>query len=635
LNVGVGNGPKADPDVNISHAADHPIVAQYLGTGLEDADYSRFERQVTMPLATNNKRPHATPENASPTGKQSKGTTRKRSASAPDPKLAKKVKKTQSDNSYAGSALKTTAKGKTNSSSAVSTKKENAATHDSGRKSEALPSESFALSEQTAQRSNAWKFQPSPTTSNIDELNAHSDSNTDHQVDSRSSFTVTPVPRPVHNSSTENLSLFSPITSLDVVKVPQGSGHSIYGSTSSSSSSRLITFKPHPEPQPALSLSRPSPSTGYVLETIFEESPPNSYGCTRELPGIVSKSSIAPFGDSTEPSSTGAVNLSSDRSGDDIFDEINDSDLLDLEISSASESIASPPKQASRTSIRTFQAAHPTTPTVRHHDDPDVIEITNDDEWTMLEDEVVAFMELTYNTGPARPLYTSTPSSAARTRDKATNAKISVADDCHRKAGVYSQPVIAQQGQTSSQMLTSESNLMAAEATEDHFNTIFHPPIIRPPFPKPIRDRSPLIGVSSSLILKTCFRIGECLNVGCTFARNSNTPFSDTILLELYAKVVSSQRDANGVTQHFILADLFHEKRGPFLNATCETWKGSELWEYDCGRFLDAEKYGEKKICRLVGRMKRQGGKWKLVVLNIWEATWEDVEFVKGIVCGI
>lgn len=177
--------------------------------------------------------------------------------------------------------------------------------------------------------------------------------------------------------------------------------------------------------------------------------------------------------------------------------------------------------------------------------------------------------------------------------------------------------------------------ITAAEATEDYLNAILHPPIIRPPFPKPIRDRSPLIGVSASLVLKTCFRIGECLNVGCTFARNSNSQSSDTILIELYAKVLSSHRDANGVTQHFVLADLFHEKRGPFLNATCETWKGSELWDYDCGRFLCADASGEKKLCRAVGRMKREGGKWRFVVLNIWEATWDDVEFVREIICGL
>ena len=70
------------------------------------------------------------------------------------------------------------------------------------------------------------------------------------------------------------------------------------------------------------------------------------------------------------------------------------------------------------------------------------------------------------------------------------------------------------------------------------------------------------------------------------------------------------------------------------MNAACETWRSCELWEYDCARFLGAEQDGKKKICRAVGRIKREGGKWRFVVLNIWEATWEDVEFARGIISG-
>jgi hypothetical protein len=104
------------------------------------------------------------------------------------------------------------------------------------------------------------------------------------------------------------------------------------------------------------------------------------------------------------------------------------------------------------------------------------------------------------------------------------------------------------------------------------------------------------------------------------------------MLIELYAKVLSSHRE--GVTQFFMFADLFHEARPPFLKGTCECWKGSELWEYDCRKFLACEgNPGEKKLCRAMGKMKREGKEWKFVVLNIWEATWEDVEYVRGIVC--
>ena len=36
-------------------------------------------------------------------------------------------------------------------------------------------------------------------------------------------------------------------------------------------------------------------------------------------------------------------------------------------------------------------------------------------------------------------------------------------------------------------------------------------------------------------------------------------------------------------------------------------------------------------MCRAIAKMKREGAKWRLDVLSIWEAGWEDVEFVAGI----
>lgn len=687
--VKVGDLSRADADVNISHTAkhqhqhQHPIVAQYLGIGLDDAD--RFERQATTPLTTNKQRPHATPVSAIPTGKQVKETGKKRSASAPHPKPPKKTKRSQSDDGYAtASASKTTTRSKKKSTSAPFTEgnKKNAVPPDPGSQREPLPSNSFALPEQTAQKLNAWRFESSPSTSSIIETTSQPDSNTDHQIDSQSWLTssaITPVQKPVHASSTvdsesiashpadlrssftsstvtpatpkftsasasvritpaktpqsvrisspENISSLSPKTSLEIITDTEGHGHSIYGNASHLfSSNRLITSKPHPESQPALTPPRPPPTNGcHVLETIFEESPPSSIERVRELPGTAPESSPAPICGSTEPISTGAVDLN-DFFDEDVFDDLDDGDLLDLELSSEATAPAS--RQVPRNSLPTSQAVQPVSPVVCRNVDPDIIDLVSDDEWNILEDEEVAFLVLTDDAA-----HTARPISIAKIRDKSRlkPAKISVADSDHDTSMAQLQSITSPQEQVSPQLPT----ITAAEATDDYLNAILHPPIIRPPFPKPIRDRSSLIGVSASLVLKTCFRVGECLNVGCTFARNSNTQSSDTILIELYAKVISSHRDPNGVTQHFVLADLFHEKRGPFLDATCETWKGSELWEYDCGRFLCTDSNGEKKICRAVGRMKREGGKWRFVVLNIWEATWEDVEFVRGIICGV
>jgi hypothetical protein len=152
-------------------------------------------------------------------------------------------------------------------------------------------------------------------------------------------------------------------------------------------------------------------------------------------------------------------------------------------------------------------------------------------------------------------------------------------------------------------------------------------PIVRSPFPLAIRDRSPLIGLSSSTILRTCFRIGEAINVGSRAIKENKN-----IVIEIYARVNSSHRDENSLKQHFQLINLYHD-RPPYLNATYDLWKDNELWEKDSRTFL--EQSNSKKLCRCIGRMKRDDQqKLVLILLNIWEVTSENVEYTRGIVCG-
>jgi len=161
---------------------------------------------------------------------------------------------------------------------------------------------------------------------------------------------------------------------------------------------------------------------------------------------------------------------------------------------------------------------------------------------------------------------------------------------------------------------------------EEHSDNILHLPIVRPPFPTPVRDRSPIMGVSASNHLRTCFRIGEALNEGCQAARcNKN------VILELYAKVDSSWRESAGGKQHFLFSDLFHD-RAPRIEGVYDRWKENELWAHDSSQFLSAK--GGKRLCRCIGKMKREKSMWRITVLNIWEATWDDVEHVRGIACA-
>jgi hypothetical protein len=148
-------------------------------------------------------------------------------------------------------------------------------------------------------------------------------------------------------------------------------------------------------------------------------------------------------------------------------------------------------------------------------------------------------------------------------------------------------------------------------------------PIVRSVFPDAVRDRSPVIGLSSKLLLKTCFRVGEAISQA-----GKATKHGQDIMFELYARVLSSER--NAAKQHFVFSDLFHD-RPPYLKGEYEAaiWKNVELFNYDSGRFLS-----KARMCRCIGKIRRKekDQTWVMEVLNIWEATWEDIDWVEGIV---
>ena len=158
-------------------------------------------------------------------------------------------------------------------------------------------------------------------------------------------------------------------------------------------------------------------------------------------------------------------------------------------------------------------------------------------------------------------------------------------------------------------------------------------PFIRPAFPNPVRDRSPIPGLSNRTVLRTCFRIGEALNAAAVASRSN----VDAII-ELYARVVTSSReDGGGYKQFFRFADLFTDKP-PYLGGTYTFWKGVELWDVDSKGLVG--ELGRGKMVRVLGRIKRrepvqgQGNGVEMAVLSVWEVDWEDVEMAKGIACA-
>ena len=173
---------------------------------------------------------------------------------------------------------------------------------------------------------------------------------------------------------------------------------------------------------------------------------------------------------------------------------------------------------------------------------------------------------------------------------------------------------------------TNEPHLIPAKLNGDAL------PFIRPPFPKAVRDRSPILGLSNRTVLRICFRIGEALNAAAVASRTN----VDAII-ELYARVVTSSREASGgYKQLFQFADIFTDKP-PYLTGTYTFWKGVEIWDNDTKELVGDQ--GRGKMVRVLGRIKRkepvqgQAAGVEMAILSIWEVDWEDIETAKGIVC--
>lgn len=149
-------------------------------------------------------------------------------------------------------------------------------------------------------------------------------------------------------------------------------------------------------------------------------------------------------------------------------------------------------------------------------------------------------------------------------------------------------------------------------------------PIVRKLFLPAVLDRSPIFGASKSTVLRTSFRLGEALNFGAQAVRcHENT------IIELYARATVSRRE--GRKQHFVFKDLYHDKP-PYLEGTYELWDQARLWDLDSKPFLKAR--GPGILSRVIARTKREGQKWRLEILNVWEASWDDVNYVAGIYTG-
>ncbi|KAK1979172.1 hypothetical protein LZ30DRAFT_186893 [Colletotrichum cereale] len=145
-------------------------------------------------------------------------------------------------------------------------------------------------------------------------------------------------------------------------------------------------------------------------------------------------------------------------------------------------------------------------------------------------------------------------------------------------------------------------------------------PIIRPPFPSKMRDRSVVVGLSSTTMMRICFRIGELLN-----AHAKSTREKQDVVLELFARVRHSSRENLARVQHFQLRDLFTD-RPPFLSGAFRDWKLNSSVDHHCRLFLGPS--GEGKLCRCVCKLsdaKETAIGRSAMILSIRETTWDEI----------
>jgi hypothetical protein len=151
-------------------------------------------------------------------------------------------------------------------------------------------------------------------------------------------------------------------------------------------------------------------------------------------------------------------------------------------------------------------------------------------------------------------------------------------------------------------------------------------PFARPGFPSKVLDRSPITGVSSNIILRTCFRIGEALREGALCEG-----LGQHAVIELFARVMDSSQDMIPSKLYFEFSDLFHD-RPPFIRGTLENNKISSLQETESRMLLGVN--GTAPLIRCLGRLKRViAGPpgWMLYIINIRPTDWEEVRWTTQI----
>lgn len=149
----------------------------------------------------------------------------------------------------------------------------------------------------------------------------------------------------------------------------------------------------------------------------------------------------------------------------------------------------------------------------------------------------------------------------------------------------------------------------------------------RPEFPGIVRDRCPIVGVSAQSFLRVCFRIGELFKEGA----RCNAAGQDAVI-ELFARVNFSSREAGTTKQHFRFMDLWSE-HPPFPTGILSNFKTSSLADSESLFFVDD--MGKGEMVRCLGRLKKEKKSdtgWIFDIINVRGTDWEEIRWTKIIV---
>ncbi|KAK4160042.1 hypothetical protein QBC43DRAFT_304108 [Cladorrhinum sp. PSN259] len=192
-------------------------------------------------------------------------------------------------------------------------------------------------------------------------------------------------------------------------------------------------------------------------------------------------------------------------------------------------------------------------------------------------------------------------------------------------------PVIPQNPSLSPQLPIHSLPIKAKPKDEPPRPLSLPKPFARPPFPTPLRDKSPITGISRAMVFRTCFRAGHFIAEGNRCDRQKQDA-----IFELFARVTFSSRENGQRVQHFQFADMFKDQQ-PYPSGILNGWKTGSLLEKHSAAFLQiGSNNGEAKMCRCICRLKREKKNelgWVVDILSIEEANWDDVQVVRGVVC--